>query len=227
MKRLLTWGVMALTSIAITCVEVKPSLAIPFAESGDAGKLPTTAQVITGPTGTSISQITGALGFVGDVDMFALLIPNPALFSATVAALGGSFVDSQLFLFNSARLGVRANDDAIGLRSRLPVGSVAGPAGLYYLAISDYDNDPVSATGDIFPDTPFTTVHGPTGPGGASPVTAWDNSLASELGTYRITFTGATVVSTTPTPEPSAYVLFGSGLVGMLGYGWRKRRQVA
>ncbi len=88
MKRLLTWGVMALTRIALTCVEVKPSLAIPFAESGDAGKLPTTAQVITGPTGTSISEITGALGFVGDVDMFALLIPNPALFSAT-AALGG------------------------------------------------------------------------------------------------------------------------------------------
>jgi hypothetical protein len=44
--------------------------------------------------------------------------------------------------------------------------------------------------------------------------------MANESGTYRITFTGATVVSsTTPTPEPS--------LVGMLGYGWRKRRQVA
>jgi hypothetical protein len=219
---------MALTSLAITCVRVQPSLAVPFAESGDAGKLPATAQVITGPSGTSISKITAALGFAGDVDMFALLIPNPALFSATVAALGGSFVDSQLFLFNTAGLGVRANDDAIGLRSRLPVGSLGGPAGLYYLAISDYDNDPVSATGAIFPDTPFTTVHGPTGSGGASPITSWDNSMANESGTYRITFTGATVVSsTTPTPEPSAYILFGSGLVGMLGYGWRKQRQVA
>ncbi len=227
MKRLLTWGVLALTSIALTCVEVKPSLAIPFAESGDAGKSANDRTNDYWPDWHIDQRNYWGPWLCWGRRYVCAPHPQPGALFGDRCCLGGSFVDSQLFLFNSAGVGVRANDDAIGLRSRLPVGSVAGPAGLYYLAISDYDNDPVSATGAIFPDTPFTTVHGPTGPGGASPITAWDNTFASEQGTYRITFTVGDGCLSHPHPEPSAYILFASGLVGMLGYGWRKRRQVA
>ena len=37
--------------------------------------------------------------------------------------------------------------------------------GVYYLAISTFNSDPLSAGGPIFPNNPFTAVHGPTGPG--------------------------------------------------------------
>lgn len=28
------------------------------------------------------------------------------------------------------------------------------------------------------------------------------------------------------TPEPSAFILFGTGLAGFLGYGWRRQRNI-
>ena len=31
----------------------------------------------------------------------------------------------------------------------------------------------------------------------------------------------------TPTPEPGTWVLMGTGLVGLLGYGWRRKKRQA
>ena len=45
----------------------------------------------------------------------------------------------------------------------------------------------------------------------------------------RIAFYSAAVRhgETTPTPEPGTWVLMGTGLVGLLGYGWRRKKRQA
>ncbi len=172
-----------------------------FAESGDAADLPATAQITTG-CGT-LDAISGTKEASG-VDMFRIQIDNPAAFSATTVGL--TTIDTQLFLFTSAGLGVYANDDVTGsdTRSTLPAGHASSPAtaGVYYLALSQYNKDPQSAGGLIFPDSPYTTVFGPTGPGGGSAITGW-TSGGTAAATYSINLTGAAFAVSNCTPVPT------------------------
>ena len=73
--------------------------------------------------------------------------------------------------------------------------------GAFYLAIGGWDFEPGSSGGFIFPNSPADVVVGPTGPGGASPITSW-TSLATDglnsQGAYTIQLTD---VSTVPEPE--------------------------
>lgn len=145
--------------------------AIPWTEIGDAGNLPATAQVTagSGPL-TSISGVIGPLSFT-DADLYRIHIPVSGAFSATTVGTGGTLIDTQLFLFDLAGLGIYGRDDNPGTaRTTLPAGSPLGPqlAGDFFLAITGFNLDPVNAGGRIFPDTPRATLHGPTGPGGGS-----------------------------------------------------------
>ena len=126
----------------------------------------------------SISAIHGTLRSINDRDMYRICLPAGGTFSATT--FGGTVFDSQLFLFNSRGKGVYANDDiASSVQSRLPAGTALTPQaqGTYYLAISSFNNDPVSAGGEIFPiDTAFDQVVGPTGTGGDQRISGWNNA---------------------------------------------------
>jgi len=188
-----------------------------WVEVGTAGYLPDTAQTILG-SGT-LDSISGALSDGDDrADMYKIYISDPLGFSA--ATVGTGF-DPQLFLFDESGMGVYANDDGgPGLESLLPAGHAYSPtvAGLYYLAIADYDRDPYSAGGLIFPTSPFADVYGPTGPGGGSPITHWIQGTADSPGAYTIQLTGAEYVI----PAPGAILLasIGAGIVG-----WLRRRR--
>ncbi len=189
--------------------------ATPWLEIGDAGSLPGTAQITIG--GGPLTIISGNIFSSSDEDMYLINISNPAAFSATTVGTGGTAFDTQLFLFDSTGLGVYTNDDAVGLRSTLPAAHALGPAlpGQYYLAISTFDNDPVSGAGLIFPNT-FPGVFGPTGPGGAAPITGWAG--AGSTGTYNIHLTGANF----GVPVPGTVLLVATGL---LGVGTLRRRR--
>ncbi len=162
---------------------------------GDPGDLPVTADT---PLGVgALTTITGSITPNTDADMFRICLTGGGTFSATTD-VGSNLNDPQLFLFNSQGLGVEVNDDISGqnLQSTLPAGGLSPAApGVYYLAISSYNTDPVSAGGLIFPNT-FPGVFGPTGPGGASPITGWTG--AGVIGDYTITLTGATFCSPPP-----------------------------
>jgi hypothetical protein len=196
--------------------------------TGDAGQLPATAQV-TMAMGQPLSAIMGTLDTPADVDMFLIRISDPAHFSATTVGQPGTVFDTQLFLFDSTGRGVEANDDASLTDRRSTLGPIAGPAGFYYLAISAFNVDPVVPGGlRIFPDpeetiTPvFGLPVGPTGPGGGLPIADWTGT-GTDSGTYQIALTGADAAVV---PEPSGWLLFGMGVVGVVGlarYGSRRK----
>jgi hypothetical protein len=185
--------------------------AITFTEIGDAPSLPPGQQIVST---TPLTAIQGALT-AGDQDMFKIHLDGGS-FSATVVNDAANGPDSQLFLFNSAGVGVLANDDA-GPGLFFSSISAILPAGDYFLGISQFDNDPISAGGLIFPNT-FIGQFGPTGAGGALPISGWSASGGNGFA-YTISLTGASsVVGDNPSvpDESSSLLLLSFGLFSLL-----------
>lgn len=185
---------------------------------GDAGRLLSTAEIITG--NEIITQIRGRLGRDNGVDMYGIYIPDPGDFRATVRDNGNTTVtDTQLFLFDSDGFGIVANDDFNNPNIQSRIRPFAGDPGLYFLAITAYNTDPRSDGGRIFPNQPFTAQLGPTGPGGGETLTSWRQRSADsgDIGNYRINLRGATTVS-----EPATLAMLGAAFAGFAGMRRRK-----
>lgn len=203
----------ALAVLILAAGSPNSAMAGHWTEIGDAGELPGTAQVVWGSG--PLNTITGA--YNGDADMYQIYISDPPAFSAYATA-----EDPQLFLFDADGMGVYANDDQVignptqSYNAYLPPGHAQSPtsAGLYYLAVSEWDHDPYSPTGLIFPSEPYDGVFGPTGPGGDSAITYWSGTEYDY--SYTIELTGAQYV-----PVPGAVLL---GILGLSAGGIKLRR---
>jgi hypothetical protein len=174
-------------------------------ESGEAGDLPGTANVTMG-----VGPLLDITGFMdaSNADMYAIMIVDEASFSATT--VGGAAFDTQLFLFDSAGMGVSFNDDSVDFQSTLTSTFVTSN-GLYYLAVSQYDFDADSAGGAIWLDTPFGVERAPDGPGAGSPVSSWSGT-GGGTGAYSIFLTGTEYATV---PEPGTLFAIGAGLLGL------------
>jgi filamentous hemagglutinin family protein len=162
---------------------------ITIAEAGDAGRSLDTAQdAAIAPPGRFISEITGTIVDT-DVDIYKITLDGNQTFSATTS--GDTDFDTQLFLFDGSGRGIYADDESGGAtQATLPANNSLTPitAGTYYLAISAWDNDPVSTAGPIFADG-FYLVDA-SGPGGSAPLTGWTDNNITSGGFYTITLTG-------------------------------------
>ncbi len=188
-----------------------------FVEADDAGEDLDGAIPIAADLVQPLTSISGSL--FGDADLFQIFISGDQPFSATTLSaetlldlpidnvLGiptGLLEDPQLFLFDATGTAVFGNDDLFGtIQATLP--SMANPLspGIYFLAISGFGYNPVSAGGDIFAEASFDGILRPTGPGGDLPLVGFaEESLSS--GNYTIALTGAqTIPPIAPPPiEP-------------------------
>jgi hypothetical protein len=193
--------------------------ALAYVEDGDSGDLPANAQKLNGSG--SLTEIVGALADDDDVDMYALCLDGGGTFSALST---GALEESQLFLFDAEGRGVYFSDDVSGsnYQSFLPANDPLTPTepGVYYLAISSFNNDPSSLGGEIFPNEPYTVVHAPTGPGGGDPVSSWSQVGDESEATYGIEITGASFCESNAPPDCSAAVATPSVLYA--GHGFAK-----
>ncbi|MBI1927340.1 PEP-CTERM sorting domain-containing protein [Candidatus Poribacteria bacterium] len=78
--------------------------------------------------------------------------------------------------------------------------------------------DPISNTWTVFPTTPNVSH-------GSLWATAATSSYLYLLGGTVNSGTSERALITQPIPEPSTFVLFGIGILGILGYSWRRRKQ--
>lgn len=217
-------------AFAAVCLPlVSTSHAVAYTESGDAGDLPTAAQVLTPALSVGANSITGATTLtngLSDSDMYQITLSTAESLTASTTAfsVGKNNFDTQIALFNSAGVGILANDDAAsgGSQSSLTTGTL--PAGNYYLLISGSGRYATSASGLIFPNytdgttDPSATV-GPTGSGGASAVTGYTGN-SNEAGSYVISLT-ATLPAAVPEPSALAAIVTGFGGLGLV---LRRRR---
>ncbi|HEY9607892.1 DVUA0089 family protein, partial [Allocoleopsis sp.] len=154
-------------------------------ENGDAGSVLDMAQIVN-TSDTLPRAISGTLSQGNDVDLYQIYLPANQPFQATT--VGGSVVDTQLFLFDSSGRGLYTNDDSAGtLASTMPASAFTpSTSGTYYLGISACCNDPTSTNGLIFDYASAT----PTGPGAGFPLSGWDNE-GQDTGAYIIRLNGS------------------------------------
>lgn len=176
---------------------------------GDAGMLPGSAQVTMG-----VGMLSTITGFhdPGDADMYAIMITDASLFFAQTHS-NSTTLDTQLFLFNAAGMGVSFNDDWVGgttLQSAVTDLFVV-TTGLYYLGISQWDGDYTSGGLEIWLDTPFRSERAPDGPGAAGIVDGFTGA-GTTADAYQIDLRGAEYATV---PEPATFVAIGLGLAGL------------
>jgi hypothetical protein len=179
----------------VTCAAANCLAPTAYAEVGDTGDLPSTAQVASG--NGSLLKIRGTLT-TGEADMFKMRVCDAANFSAST--VGATAVDTILTIYNSSGRGVALSDDepapSTALQSRL-TNTFVGPAGNgdYYLAVVQFNKQATNALGQLWindntPGHEYRIERAPDGPGAADPLTGW-TATTGVGGPYTINLTGS------------------------------------
>ena len=140
-------------------------------EVGDAGNLVSTAQPTVGSG--AITQITGSLPLSDDVDLYCVrLNAVPPAGTPLVQLTCLATQSPNVWLFDAAGNGVFTNETCAFGSKTLLAPNVSMATGTYYVGVSYYNRNAVSAGGDIWnPGVPGQRT--PDGPGAAQPLSGW------------------------------------------------------
>lgn len=187
--------------------------AVTWNEVGDAGDTPLTAQT---PIGIgALNTIIGTISSGTDTDVFRIYIPDPNIFGVTMngTTLSGDN-DTELYILDALGSLVFNDDDSgPGWLSQVNAGALTGrPGGIYLVAYNQFSSIPENA--QLGPVTGWTFLNNP-----------------SQTGTVQLNLIGAEFVPQTAfaelasVPEPSTWLLLGSGLVGFAT--WKRSSRVS
>ena len=199
------------------------------ASVADAGNLIVDANITAGAGG--LATINGTLQHTRDVDVYAITITNPTVFSAKVPGASGTG-DSQLSLYTPAGNGIAWNDNdptsPSGVGSTLSAGNPLTASlapGLYYLAISRWAGvgfgsvaqvslGAAGSSDPLFDNTNRGVEVGPLNP--SDVLSGWANDPTPGFDlfnySYTITLTGADY-AVAPAPGAGLLISMGSLLV--------------
>ena len=191
---------------------------------GDAGDQIETSQ----KTGSNpIPRIRGEINAANDVDIYAIYIEDPQNFSAST--IGGTTLDTALWLFDADGKGVLHNEDnpdaTTGTQSRIDNrgGQITQP-GVYYLAISLFGRRAAGCEDGLIWSSSSSFWRQIIAPNGAEPnsrLAGWTGTTSS-TGRYIITLTGVrgeptgTDPADCPPPTPWDEQYYGGGDAGDL-----------
>lgn len=160
-----------------------------WSEVGDAGNLVATAQTTVGSG--AITQITGSLPLSDDVDLYCVKltsVPPAGTPLVQLACLGQQ--SPNVWLFDAAGNGVFTNETCAFGSKTLLAPSVSMAPGTYYVGVSYYNRNAISAGGNIW----IPGVAGqrtPDGPGAALPLSGWAGIvIMNPPNPYTINLTG-------------------------------------
>jgi len=170
-----------------------------WTEVGDAGDLIATAQ--TTVRAGAITQITGSLPLSDDVDLYCVRLTSvPPAGTPLVQLVCVAQQSPNVWLFDAAGNGVFTNETcALGSKTLLAP-SVSMTPGTYYVGVSYYNRNAISAGGNIWiPGVPGQRT--PDGPGAAQPLSGWAGIVVmNPPNPYTINLTGfAACAAPTPT----------------------------
>lgn len=205
------------------------ALAGPIWPEGAAGRFPSSAEPVTVPVTHITGALTGSL-FRGVEandfeDMYQIRILDERdcggkgfTANTTWMVVPGGINDfnTQLWLFDASGRGLLGNDDA---GPGVPQSFISFPAndltlqpfpgpGIYYLAITGFNDDPLSPGGQIFNQASPFEISGPDGPGGLLPINNWSSNGTSDIGLYDIQLE---CVGAVPEPATCSIILVGLG----------------
>jgi hypothetical protein len=217
----------------LLAINSSPLNAASWIEFGDAGQLPTSAQVITG-FGVLDNIYGSFVSGRADVDMYKLQVPDvpgTPVFSVLITVpIINDAPDPELFLFDADGYGIVASWNPGTHSTSLTNGSgfILTDPGTYFLAVAGavivpYGiEDQYNSEQPIFPawNNCGYCVIGPTGAGGDFPVVSWGGSYSGYSSPYTISITGMEFISNVPIPP--ALWLLSSGLLGLFGVARKK-----
>jgi hypothetical protein len=201
--------------------------AVSLTETVDAGEfLFNAGQSNNQVAGTTLDNINGSLTDTGnpDIDLYQFQAAGATFTASTV---GGTNIDTQLFLFNASGIGFFASDNADNNTFQSSISANLTPGQIYYLGISSVGSNPQSSDGEIF-NIPLTGQTSANGSGAAGALNSWSSNPVPEFGSYNIAVTGAQFVgSGAAAVVPFDFnPTFGAGMLGIWTlWNYLKRRK--